>query len=266
MYHPGISNYVDISSLRRNESYKVDNPESKESSEYFEIQPCGKVAKSCNGAICKVTPAGNYSLGHLNDFTYEPALESVRVRYMEGSECNSQSHKKWGSKIFYTCDERIGTGHPTVQSVYDCLVIFDWRTSAFCRKDGPTVIPPIANEVPNSKPITPNAKTISPIDDIVPEAPSSNQEQKEEAPSVSGGPSLGSLFFVLAFILIIAGVVILYRRPEAREKVFRVIQGTRARMPVVLGGRRRDDSTLLVSNGRMSASAFGSLTDDDDFS
>jgi len=37
-------------------------------------------------------------------------------------------------------------------------------------------------------------------------------------------------------------------------------------MPVVLGGRRRDDSTLLVSNGRMSASAFGSLTDDDDFS
>ena len=148
------------------------------------------------------------------------------------------------------------------------------------------MIPPIADEVPNARTITPiddvvpNARTISPIDDIVPEgkiyfvvdlsiidqffsAPSSDAE---EAPPVSGGPSLGSLFLVFAFILIIAGVIILYRKPEAREKVFRVIQGTRARMPVVLGGRRRDDSTLLVSNGRMSASAFGSLTDDDDFS
>ena len=83
---------------------------------------------------------------------------------------------------------------------------------------------------------------------------------------MTGGLSWGSLFLVIAFILIVGGVVILYRKPEAREKVFRVIQGTRARMPVILGGRRRDDSTLLVSNGRMSASAFGSLTDDDDFS
>ena len=88
----------------------------------------------------------------------------------------------------------------------------------------------------------------------------------EKAPPVSGGASWGHLFLVLGFILVIAGTVILYRKPEAREKVFRVIQGTRARMPVILGGRRRDDSTLLVSNGRMSASAFGSLTDEDDFS
>eukprot|EP00090_Calanus_glacialis_P000779 TRINITY_DN10546_c0_g1_i1.p1 TRINITY_DN10546_c0_g1~~TRINITY_DN10546_c0_g1_i1.p1 ORF type:complete len:1331 (-),score=238.63 TRINITY_DN10546_c0_g1_i1:831-4823(-) len=272
MYHPGFSEYVDISSLRRNVSYHVKNPESKEDSEYFEIQPCGKSAKSCNGAICKVTPFGNYSLGHLNDFTYEPALESVRVRYMEGSECNSQNHKKWGSKIFYTCDENVGTGYPTVQSVYDCLVIFDWRTSAFCRKKGPAIIPPIDDEVPNSKTIAPvddivpNSKTISPIDDIVPEAPSSDERDMEEAPPVSGGVSWGHLFLVIGFIFVIAGVVILYRKPEAREKVFRVLQGTRARMPVILGGRRRDDSTLLVSNGRMSASAFGSLTDDDDFS
>jgi len=261
MYHPGISNYVDISSLRSNESYIVKDPESKEKSEYFEIQPCGRAVKSCNGAICKVTPFGNYSLGSLNDFTYEPGLESVRVRYLEGSECNSQNHKKWGSKIFYTCDEQAGAGKPTVQSVYDCLVIFNWRTSAFCR-DGPTMIPPIPDEVPSTK----TAPTIPPIDDIVPEAPSTDARDTEEAPPVTGGLSWGSLFLVIAFILIVGGVVILYRRPEAREKVFRVIQGTRARMPVILGGRRRDDSTLLVSNGRMSASAFGSLTDDDDFS
>ena len=87
-----------------------------------------------------------------------------------------------------------------------------------------------------------------------------------DSPPASGGASWGHLFIVIGFILIIAGVVILYRKPEARERVFRVLQGTRARMPVFLGGRRSDDSTLLVSNGRMSASAFGSLTDEDDFS
>ena len=99
---------------------------------------------------------------------------------LQGSECNSQNHKKWGSKIFYTCDENVGTGYPTVQSVYDCLVIFDWRTSAFCRKKGPAIIPPIDDEVPNSKTIAPvddivpNSKTISPIDDIVPEGSSTD--------------------------------------------------------------------------------------------
>ena len=51
------------------------------------------------------------------------------------------------------------------------------------------------------------------------------------------------------------------RKPEARERAIRMVQEARARMPVVLGGRGRDDSTLLVSNGR-----FGSLADDDDFS
>jgi len=269
MYHPGINDYVDISSLRREDSYKVKDPDSKNDQEYFEIQPCGKSAKSCNGAICKVTPFGNYSLGHLNDFTYEPSLESVRVRYLEGSECNSQSHKKWGSKIFYTCDENAGVGFPTVQTVYDCLIIFNWRTSAFCRKTGPTVIPPIPDEVPKAKTIAPiddvvpDSKPHSPIDDSVPEAPS---ESTDKAPPVTGGSSWGQVILVTGFIFIIIGVVILYKRPEARERVFRVLQGTRARMPVFLGGRRSDDSTLLVSNGRMSASAFGSLTDDDDFS
>ena len=97
-------------------------------------------------------------------------------------------------------------------------------------------------------------------------APTSDEKKVPDAPPVTPGTSWGHLIIVIGFILIIAGVVILYRKPEARERVFRVIQGTRARMPVFLGGRRSDDSTLLVSNGRMSASAFGPLTDDDDFS
>jgi len=83
----------------------------------------------------------------------------------------------------------------------------------------------------------------------------------ETSPKVVGGTNWGMVFFTLLLIGTVVSVIVLYKKPEARERVIRVITETRARMPVVLGGRGRDDSTLLVSNGR-----FGSLTDDDDFS
>ena len=62
-----------------------------------------------------------------------------------------------------------------VQTVYDCLVIFDWRTSAFCRKKESGFIPPIDDIVPTSKTIAPiddtvpDSKTRAPIDDSAPE-------------------------------------------------------------------------------------------------
>ena len=63
----------------------------------------------------------------------------------------------------------------------------------------------------------------------------------------------------------IIGAAILYLKPEARERVYRVVQGTRARLPVFLGGRRRDDTTLLVSDGRMTSSGFGAMSVDEEF-
>ena len=94
----------------------------------------------------------------------------------------------------------------------------------------------------------------------------SEQNGVEVAPPVSSGGGWGTVVLVLLALVLVSGMVVLYRKPEARERVFRVLQETKARMPVVLGGRGRDDSTLLISNGNMSASAFESLTDDDDFS
>ena len=83
---------------------------------------------------------------------------------------------------------------------------------------------------------------------------------------VQGGTSHSSLIFVLLCILVAAFFIVLYVKPAARERVFRAVQGTRARMPVCLGGRSREDTTLLVSDGRMTTSGFGALSDEDDFS
>ena len=83
---------------------------------------------------------------------------------------------------------------------------------------------------------------------------------------VQGGTSNSSLFFVLLCILVAAFFIVLYVKPSAREQVFRAVQRTRARLPVCLGGRSREDTTLLVSDGRMTTSGFGALSDEEDFS
>ena len=65
----------------------------------------------------------------------------------------------------------------------------------------------------------------------------------------------------LAIVIIVTGLV-LYLKPEARERVFRVVGGARARLPVWLGGRSREDTTLLVSDGRMTSSGFGAMSEE----
>ena len=72
--------------------------------------------------------------------------------------------------------------------------------------------------------------------------------------------------FLLLCLVVVAFLIVLYVKPSAREAVFRVLQGSRARLPVWLGGRSREDTTLLVSDGRMTASGFGALSDEHDFS
>ena len=71
---------------------------------------------------------------------------------------------------------------------------------------------------------------------------------------------------LLVCLVLLVFFVVLYVKPAARERVFRLVQGTRASLPVWLGGRSREDTSLLVSDGRMTASGFGALSDEDDFS
>ena len=139
IFHSGINQYIDISPLQRPQPYIIHY----NSRETFEIQPCGKNAPSCPGAICQVTSTNRDSLGHLTDFTYQPQLDSIRVNYKEGAQCNLMTNKKWSSKIYYTCDRNIGLGRPVVQDRYDCVVIFDWRTSLVCAGETKSVITPI---------------------------------------------------------------------------------------------------------------------------
>ena len=138
IYHSGIEQYIDISALQRPEPYILNNTQR----EKFEIQPCGKNAPSCSGAICHVTSTNQDSLGHLADFTYQPQLDAIRVSYKEGDQCNIITNKKWTSKIYYTCDRRAGLGTPTIQDTYDCVVIFNWRTSLVCTGNTKTVVTP----------------------------------------------------------------------------------------------------------------------------
>ena len=79
---------------------------------------------------------------------------------------------------------------------------------------------------------------------------------------VDGGTSASSWFVLLLAIAVIVTGLVLYLKPEARERVFRVMQGARARLPVILGGRSRDDTTLLVSDGRMTSSGFGAMSEE----
>ena len=84
-------------------------------------------------------------------------------------------------------------------------------------------------------------------------------------PRVTGSTGSSSWIILLLLVMTIIGAAILYLKPEARERVYRVVQGTRARLPVFLGGRRRDDTTLLVSDGRMTSSGFGAMSVDEEF-
>ena len=85
-----------------------------------------------------------------------------------------------------------------------------------------------------------------------------------EAP-VQGGTSTSSWIVLLLCIIVAVVAIVLYLKPEAREHVYRVVQGTRARLPVFLGGRSREDTTLLVSDGRMTSSGFGAMSVDEEF-
>ena len=81
-------------------------------------------------------------------------------------------------------------------------------------------------------------------------------------PAVDGGTSTSSWVLLLFCLAVIVTGLVLYFKPEARERVFRVVQGTRARLPVWLGGRSREDTTLLVSDGRMTSSGFGAMSEE----
>ena len=83
-----------------------------------------------------------------------------------------------------------------------------------------------------------------------------------ESLPVDGGTSASSWFVLLLAIAIIVSGLVLYLKPAARERVFRVVQGARARLPVFLGGRSREDTTLLVSDGRMTSSGFGAMSEE----
>ena len=189
IHHPGTHKYVNIHDLVRDRPYRIKHPEAKNDDRYFEMQPCAKVA-SCKGHICLVHKGTNKSesLGLLSDFMYDPTLESVRLRYTNGDVCNTRTGKTWGSKIYYTCDYSVGNGQPVVRETYDCLIIFDWRTSAFC---------------------PPQQPTLGPIPDF-PQGPPEDEAQPGPA-SVEGGTNWGMVFFSFLLILTIVSVAVLYK-------------------------------------------------------
>ena len=89
IFHTGVNRYIDISPLRRAAPYTI----TVDPRESFEIQPCGQIGPSCPGAICHLSPTSNHSMGHLTDFTYQPALDSIRVNYKEVSHFHFQAHQ-----------------------------------------------------------------------------------------------------------------------------------------------------------------------------
>ena len=196
IFHPGTQEYVNISDLVAPHPYQIENPESRNGAQYFELQPCAKVA-SCKGHICLVHPSTNSSksLGLLSDFMYEPNLESVRLRYINGDECNVRSGKRWSSKIYYTCDANAGIGRPVVRETYDCLIIFDWRTSAFCPPEQPT-LPPISE---------------LPMDSTEDNWVDLRVDGDETPPKVVGGTNWGMVFFTLLLIGTLLSVIVLYK-------------------------------------------------------
>ena len=195
IFHPGTQEYINISDLVASHPYKIESPESKTGQEYFEMQPCAKVA-SCKGHICQVHALTNSSksLGLLSDFMYEPTLESVRLRYTNGDTCNSRTGKKWASKIYYTCDRNVGIGKPVVRETYDCLIIFDWRTSAFCPQHDPQPTLPPISELP-----------LDPEDSWV------DLRIDGEKNGAVGGTNWGTVFFTMLLIVTVISVIVLYK-------------------------------------------------------
>ena len=215
IFHPGTQHYVDIHSLVARKPYRIEDPESKKGDRYFEIQPCGRVA-SCHGAICAVHTQSNksISLGNLNDFMYDPTLDSVRLRYTNGDECNFKNKKRWSSKIYYTCDMDKEVGYPTIRETYDCLIIFDWRTSAFCPETEQNTLPFIA-EWPEQSTLPfidewPEQSTLPFIDDITwsgePDSP-----HDLPAKEVVGGVHWGMVFLSVLIIGTVITAITLYR-------------------------------------------------------
>jgi hypothetical protein len=190
IYHPGTHRYIDIHRLIGTHPYKIEDPELKNGERYFEMQPCGRVA-SCRGHICSVHTNSNksQSLGSLSDFMYEPTLDSVRLRYINGDVCNSRTQKRWASKIYYTCDRNAGVGAPVVRETYDCLIIFDWRTSAFCTE----------------------RSTIAPIPDVVPGEPVIEPHYLPPRARAVGGTNWGMVFFSILLVITVVGIAVLYK-------------------------------------------------------
>lgn len=215
---------------------------------HYEIEPCGKLVSSCGGAVCHVSKTVKESLGHLTSMIYDENLDAIKVDYKEGSICNSITKKKWTSKIYYYCDPDKGLGEPEIDDTFNCAVFFNWRTSLVCNPEPGVNLP---SNTGTSKTFR-STTTISP-------------HRKESTAPVSGGSSSSSWILLLFFLVIIVTGAVLYVKPAYRERVYRVYQGTKARLPVFMGGRSREDTTLLVSDGRMTASGFGAMSVDEEF-
>ncbi len=55
--------------------------------------------------------------------------------HFQGDICNSVTGQRYASKIYYTCDPEATAeevGQPTLNTVLDCVVIFDWKTRVIC--------------------------------------------------------------------------------------------------------------------------------------
>ncbi|XP_023345751.1 cation-independent mannose-6-phosphate receptor-like isoform X3 [Eurytemora carolleeae] len=226
IYHPGRQKYVDLSNLEKPGKYIVQDPTSQQVK--YEIQPCGSVVSSCGGSVCKVEGMNNYSLGKMNDVKYFPESEELRVRYLEGDLCGIEN-KRFMTKIYYSCDPSAGVGSPSLDKngKLACMIILNWRTIELCTKEE------IDRYRQGGKVVDVDIKDTTTVKELVPP---------------NTGMSWGHIIIVLMMVVGIAGGVYIYRTPGARERGNRTLQELRARLPVVLGGRSRNDSTLLVSS------------------
>ncbi len=56
--------------------------------------------------------------------------------FFKGDVCNSVTGQRYASKIYYTCDPAAegeeGAGQPVINTILDCMVVFDWKTRVIC--------------------------------------------------------------------------------------------------------------------------------------
>jgi len=268
LYHSGKNKYIDLTPLTREENYKI-YPLPNHPEEYYEMQPCGRLVSSCNSSICRVIPGTPaVSLGNMNDVKYYPDTDELRVRYLDGFECNSHTrNNKFITKIFYSCDPSVdGPGKPTMiqGGDLDCFLLVDWKSRALCD-------PYEIEQYEKFKTTTPKIPDTIPIDhddddfvihpgdndDII-----NNDEKtnKEEASDTSGAGS--SWGYVVAVVLLMCLGVYVYKSEKAKDNFSRIITEVRARMPVFLGGRAHRDSTFLISGYNVPGSGFHPDEDD----